>query len=345
MKFLRIINSIWLCVSLTVIASPVGLGSKRPIQEIRPFVTTCAADGEASTKERETVDQLALQFVQNALGPDPSTAYAAFTSDAREKVPSQQFVAAFQNAIKPMGPFKDLRAEHTYIAKVTGGNQEQRVVCGNIAKPEGWVAVSVKPGPAEAYVIVEGETVNNTVVFVVWLIPEQGKWHVQYVQYAVAKMVGKSAEDLRNMAEVENQKRHDFNAFVLYTAALQLADRGPFLQLGIRTELEKKIGQIERPTKLQGQLPFVWNFGKSTFTVLNVGPMGIGRNIYLLLDHEIEPWTEDKEAEAKNRNLIAAFAQSNPEYKEAFAGLIVRAHERGGTRGFGTVEENQKQSK
>jgi hypothetical protein len=241
-----------------------------------------------------------------------------------------------------MGPFKNLRATHTYIATVTGGSEEQRVICGNISSPETWVAVNAKPGPAEAHVIVEGQTVNNTAVFVVWLIPEQGNWHVQYIDYAIAEMVGKSAADLLKMAEMENQKQHDFNAFILYTAALQLADRGPFFQLGIRPEIEKEIGEVKKPNNLQGQPPFVWDFGKSTFKVLNVGPIGVGGKVYLLIDHEVEPWAEDKEADRQNRDLITAFARTYPEYKDVFAGLVVRAHERGGSRGYGTVDENQK---
>jgi len=102
------------------------------------------------------------------------------------------------------------------------------------------------------------------------------------------------------------------------------------------------MGEVPRPHVLQGRPPFIWNFDKSTFKVLNVGPTGIGGKIYLVVDHEIAPWAEDKEADRENRNLMAEFAKAYPEYKEAFAGLVVRAHERGGPRGFGTVEENQK---
>ena len=209
---------------------------------LQPFASSCKANEEISTKDRAAVSQVALKFVQDALGPDPSVAYSSFTADAKASVPLEQFVSGFQNGIKPMGPFKDLRAAESYIAKVTGGTQEQRVVCGNLSSPEGWVAVNAKPGPAEAHVIIEGQTVNNTIVFVVWLIPEQGNWHVQYVHFATARMVGKSASDLRRIAEVEKQKQQNLNALILYATALQLADRGPFLQLGIRPEIEKEIG-------------------------------------------------------------------------------------------------------
>jgi hypothetical protein len=319
--------------------SPLVAACQLPFQ---PFTSSCKANEEISTNDRETVNQVALKFVQDALGPDPSAAYAKFTADAKASVPREQFVSSFQNGIRPMGPFKGMHVAESYVAKVTGGSHEQRVVCGNLSSPQTWVAVNAKPGPGEAHVTVEGDTVNNTMVFVVWLIPEQGNWHVQYVHFATAKMVGKSADDLRRAAEAEQQKQHIFNAFILYAAALQLADRGPFFQLGIRPEIEKEIGAIKRPGNLEGQAPFVWNFGKSTFKVLNVGPMGISGKMYLLIDHEIEPWAENKEADRKNRDLLTAFAGLYPEYRDVFAGLVVRAHERGGNRGFGTVDENQK---
>ena len=339
MRILNRRNSSWLCVPLAVTLSPLVVACKASSQL---FTTSCKADDEVSAKDRESIGQVALTFVQDALGPNTANAYAAFTANAKESVPLEQFVSGFQNAIKPMGPFKNLRVAHTYVPKVTGGTQEQRVVCGNLSSPEGWVAVNAKPGPAEAYAIVEGDIINNKNAFVIWLLPEQSNWRVQYVHFATTTMVGKSADDLQKIAATENAKQHTFNAFILYAAAFQLADRGPFFQLGIRPEIEKAIGNVQRPPILQGQAPFVWNFDKSTFKVLNVGPIGIGGKIYLLVSQEVEPWAEDKQADRENRNLITAFAKAYPEYKEAFAGLVVRARERGGNGGFGTVDENQK---
>jgi hypothetical protein len=329
-------------ISFTTVIFPFVQEGKSSLQVIQPYVSSCATDGEIPAKARDAVNQVAIQFVQNAVGPVPSVAYTAFSDEAKEITPSEQFVAGFQNQIKPMGPFKNLRVAHSYIAKLTGGTHEQRVVCGNISSPEGWVAVNAKPGPAEAHIIAEAQTVNNTVVFALYLVVEQSSWRVQSVHFATAEMVGRSAGDLQKMAEAENRMGHDFNAFILYAAALQLTDRGPFFQLGIRPEIESALGALKRPGLLDGQPPFSWNFGTSTFRVLNVGPIGVGGKIYLSVDQEVESWVDDKEVDKKNRDLIAAFAGAHPEYRDAFAGLVVRAHERGGSRGFGTVDDNQK---
>jgi hypothetical protein len=159
---------------------------------------------------------------------------------------------------------------------------------------------------------------------------------------ATAGMADKSAADLQKIATAEHQQRHEFNAFILYVTALQLADRGPALQLGIRPDIETGLRGVERPSILEGEAPFTWKFDNSPFKVLNVGPIAVGGKIYLMVAHEVEPWAAEKDVEQNNRQLMAGLAKMYPEYKTAFAGLVVRAHERGGTRAFGTVDELQK---
>jgi hypothetical protein len=325
----------WLAVIVTLLLPGCNFSS----QSIQPFVSSCRTDSEISAKDLASVDKAAIDFVQNALGPNPEAAYLNFTAEAKKNVSSEKFVLLFKQSIQPMGPFKNLRVAHAYLAQVTGGTHEQRIVCGNLSRPETWVAVNAKPGSSQGYVIVEAQTLNNTWAFVLWLLPEEGNWHVQYSQAMATAMVGKTAEDLQRMAESEMHENHNFDAYILYTTALQLAARGPFLQLGIQPEIQKALENLKPPPVLQGQLPFDWKFGQASFRVLNIGPVGVSQKIYLQIDQEIEPWADDKDADKKNHELISAFSNSYPEYKHAFAGLIVRAHERGGNRLFGTVFE------
>jgi hypothetical protein len=330
---------------LMSIIIPLAPGCNSHSQSLQPFLGSCATDSEIYQKDLSTVDKVAMEFVQNALGQNPEAAYAIFTADAKENVSSEEFVAGFRQGIQLSGPFKNLRATHTYIPQVIGGTEEQQAICGNLSSPESWVVVKAKPGQTQAHVIVEAQTLNNTWAFVTWLLREQGNWHVQYIQPTLVAMVGKNAGDLQRMAESETHENHNFNAYILYAGASQLAARGPFLQLGILPEIQKGLETSKAPTILQGQPPFNWHLGKSSFKVLNVGPIGVSQNIYLKIDHEIESWANDKDADKINHELIDAFSSSYPEYKHAFAGLIVSAHERGGVRGYGTVSENDPAAK
>ncbi len=336
-RAVRIVSSFFLAAVIALLAPGCNFGS----QAIQPFVSNCRTDDEIPARDRAAVDQVAIEFVKNALGPNPEAAYSNLTVEAKGSVNPEKFVAMFKQGIQPNGPYKNLRVAHSYLAQVTGGTQEQRVVCGNLSSPKGWVAVNVKPGPGQAHVIVEAQTLNNTWGFVTWLLPEQGNWHVQYTQAAVTAMVGKNSEDLQQMAESEMRENHNFNAYILYAAALQLTSRGPFLQLGIQSEIQKVLENLKRPPALEGQPPFDWQLGKSSYRVLNVSPIGVSQKVYLKIDHEIEPWATDKDADKKNHELISTFSSSYPEFRHAFAGVIVTAHERGGNRGFGTVSENE----
>jgi hypothetical protein len=331
--------SISALIALITVFVPIGSGSPR--QDLQLFTTSCGADGEIPASDRSAPDQAAMGFVQNALGPNPEAAYASFTDDAKSNVNIEQFTSVVKLTIQTMAPFKDLHIAHTYLSKVTGGTQVQSVVCGNLSSPADWVAVTTKPGPAQAHVIVEGQTLNNTWAFVVWLTPEQGIWRVLHFQPAISATVGKTSEDLERMAETEIQRNHDFNAFILSFAALQLTERGPNLQLGIQPEIEKAFKNLRPPHEMQPPAPFIWQFGGAQFKVLNVGLIGIGGKIYLQIDHELDAWGTNEELDKKNHELISAFVDARPEYKYVFSGLVVRAHERGGSRGFASVSENE----
>jgi len=244
-----------------------------------------------------------------------------------------------------MGPFNNLRVMHTYFVHFVGGG-EQRVLCtaSSGGSLQTWAAVTVEPGPTQAYTIVEASTRNNTYVFVLWLIQEGQTWQIQSFQFVPASMVGKYAEDLRALAEEQKRALHNFNAYILYRAALQLTNRGPYFQLGIQQEVQNSMKALQVPQELQAQAPFSWTYGKSVFKVLDVGPLGIAGKIYLAINHQVEPWTDNKEVDTENRELITEFTNTHPEYKDAFAGIVGRAYERGTNRTFGTVEENNEKS-
>jgi hypothetical protein len=279
-----------------------------------------------------------MQFVQTMLSSSPTAAYSSFTAEAKRNVSAENFAAMIQQGIHPWRPFKDLHVAHIYLPKVIGGAQDQRVVCGDLSSSDTWVAVTAKPGRQQSHVIVEGQTVNNAWAFVIWMLQEQGNWHVQYFQVMPVAMVGKSSQDFLAMARVEQQRHHDFNACVLYATALQLAGRGPNLQLGIQPEIQKDMTRLQAPRDIQGQAPYTWKFGNSSFKILVVGPIGVGGNIYLNIEQEIAHWTDDNDADRRNRSLIEAFKKAYPEYSDVFAGLVVAAREQAGPHGYRTVD-------
>jgi len=240
-----------------------------------------------------------------------------------------------------MAPFSNVRVARVDFLKIMTG-PSVRVICGSLERPEDWESVAAKPIPEQAHLLFEAETRNNGWTFALWLIPEPD-WRIEYFHLTGSSIVGKTAHDIWNLARGEQQLNHNFNAEILYQAALQLVYRGPNFQLGIQEEIKKEASKLQVPIELQGQAPFTWHFGGHTFRILNVGPIGVGGKVYLMINHEISPWDADQEADQQNRALISDFARSIPEYRNVFAGLVVGAIERGGHRGFRTIDENTAQ--
>ena len=79
MRFPIRTGSAWLGILFAVTVGLLIVACKSSLQ---PFAASCKADDEISMKDREVIDEVALKFVQDALGPDPSSAYVAFTVDA-----------------------------------------------------------------------------------------------------------------------------------------------------------------------------------------------------------------------------------------------------------------------
>jgi hypothetical protein len=305
-----VVSSRWLCaggISFLCIANSAGGQTSR----------ACEADSEIGAHDRAAIDDSALQFIKGGLDSEKG----------------QQ--------IRSIGPFDDLHVAHRYVADSIGGAVEQWIDCGDSSATERWVTVRVKPGPRQSYVVAEARTINNTWAFVVWLSEVHGAWHAQDWGVAPASAVGRSPSDLRTLGRSEHRRHHDFNAQILYQAALSLVSRGSYVRLGIEPQLRNELALLPVPPGLQGSAPFHWQLGQSTFDVVALGLIGIDGKLNLQIRQEVAPWVDDSTPDRQNRQLIAAFKTAYPEYSAVFSAILVQAVERGGPRGFATVDETQ----
>lgn len=306
------------------------------------FMTArCFTGDEIAADTRAVLEGSALRFVRTILGANPESAHAAFTSEAKQAISIDGLATLVQQSIQPWAPFKNVHITQVHFVTITAGGYDGRTVCGNLARPEDRVTAAVTPVPKQAHVIVEAENINNSWTFVMWLIPEPD-WRVRYFHFAMAGMVGKSAQDIWGLAREEKRQNHHFNATILYRAANTLADRGESIQLGIQPESRQELNELEVPGELSGELPATWTFRGNEFEIVGIEPLGVGGKIYLSITQETARWSEDTDADRHNRRLISEFVVAFPEYSTAFAGLIVGARERGGNRLYRTVDENQR---
>lgn len=176
---------------------------------------SCATDNEIGAEERAAIENGALSFVRNFVNSNASGAYELLAPTAKETISLDQLTGLVRQLAAPMAPFTDLRVVHTNLVKAMASNPGARVVCGSLGRPEDWSSVATKPMAEQAHVLVEAQTKNNGFTFTLWLIPEQG-WNVLNFQMAASSMVGKTAQDILDLARRERESKHLFNATVLY---------------------------------------------------------------------------------------------------------------------------------
>ncbi len=303
-----------------------------------PFVGTCAEDDQINAATRESIDSAAQKFVHFLIGSEAGAAYEMLSTDGKEGLTRDQLAAQIL-ANRQLLEVGNLRTQHTYVLKIIG-KSPGTVVCGtNSPKPSGWASMAAADITEQAHTLLMADARNNRLVFTVWLVPEGGAWRIQSFWMNVATLAAMDSEQLLELGRAEKQKGHTFNAALLYAAAGQTANRGPNFRMDSSEAIAEEMDQLTVPPEVTGQPPYIWSASGATFKVLNVGPIAVAGKVYVMIQHEAPAWKDDSQAEALNRSLIAYFKNRFAEYSAVFAGVVARVHERGGSRGYGTVDE------
>lgn len=303
----------------------------------QPFFSACSQDAQLDATSRKAVDDIAIKFVNTFLGPVPSGAFEFLSKDAKAATTTEQF-EGISTAIRKFEPTR-VAVQHTYLLKLKGKSPGRVVCSSDLSKSDNWVSLEAQSVPEQAYAVLSADTINNKLAITLWLLPERNTWKIQDFRLSVATLGNEDSKQLLELARTQQALKHSLNAALLYAAAAQTANRGPNFQLGIAQSIANEISAVAVPDEIKGQPPFLWRDGETTYKVTSVSPMAIGGKIYIVITHEVSPWKDNEQVDGWNRNLLTHFKRRFPEYSDSFAGLVVRATEQGGNRGYGTVEE------
>jgi hypothetical protein len=303
-----------------------------------PFASSCGEDSHIDAAKRQAMDTAAMAFAGLLLGPNPGAAYDVFSKEGQQGTTREQIDADGQMFTRQFEP-KNLSVQHTYLMNLFG-KSPGRVMCGtDFTKPNGWESLGAADVPEQGHVLLSADVTNGHVAIAVWLVPEKNDWKVQSFWLNISSLGDKDSTQLWEQANAQKARGHNFNAALLYVAASQTANRGPNFQMGITQRISEDSSDLVVADDLKGSPPFLWKSGDTTFKVLSYGPVAIGGKTYIIVVHEVAPWRTDAQVDGWNKQLLSYFKQRFPEYSEIFAGVVVRAKERGTNRMFGTVEE------
>ena len=199
--------------------------------------------------------------------------------------------------------------------------------------------MAVVAAPEQAYVLLTGDGRTAGVVFTLWLLREGSAWKVNSFAFNVAALSGRNALQLWQVARAQHQHGHEFNATLLYFAAVQIANRGPDLELAFAPQMVQEQAQVIPPKELTGPPPFHIEGDGKQFSLLNIGSTDVDGRMYLAITYDAAPWKSTKQVEHSNQALIALITKLFPEYAEVFQGVVAQASERGTGRTFATVSD------
>jgi len=303
-----------------------------------PAVFTCNEDANIPAAKRKLIEATASEFLQKLMESRSEEALTMMSKDGQANVTREQMKGMSIMLSQQWKP-QNTSIQHTYFVKLMG-KSPGRVLCAtNLKKPNGWESLEAADLAEQAYVSMSAETINNHLAFTVWLVPEERSWKIQSVWMNVSTLADKDSMQLWEVAQEQRKKGHNFNAAAYYAAAAQVANRGPSFQMGIVQSISEDVSTLTIPEEVKGPPPFFWKDGERTYKVLQVGPIAVGGKIYLAVNHEVPPWQSNEQVDGWNKEFIRYIKQHFPEYSDAFAGIVIRAMERGTTRGFGTVDE------
>jgi len=321
------------------------LASARAQISLGVFTDICETDDEVAAGERDIYEKSAMNFVEALLSDHPERAYGQLTSELRTGMSADDFPKKVEGVLR-YRPFAQLHIEHSYRdSQKSVGSARHSTLCTAVArgssdKPEGRVTIALLPVPQQAHVIIGGKATNDHWAFTIWLVPDrspQEPWQITGFDVRAVTILERTATDTWTLARRERDAGHALNAYLLFSAAKQLAYRGPNLQLGIYPEIEKELAALEVPSELKNQ---DWKLSDETYHVLFVGPVGIGKTIYLHIQFQAAQSDDNDALERRSRAFLAAFKETHPEYAEAFDALFIEAVRPDGS-GFRSTDEQR----
>src|SRR5262249_23688580 len=136
------------------------------------------------------------------------------------------------------------------------------------------VMVAAKSGAVQAHAVFSSHAETGDWETTVWLLNEEGRWRVNGFYAARSSLIGRSPDDVLQLARKERDQGRAFDAAMLYSGLESIMYRGPAFQLGVVKSAQEDLKAFKEPNELQGKPPYHWTFGKAEYAVAQVSIVG-----------------------------------------------------------------------
>ncbi len=306
-------------------------------QPVPRYVSLCKVDAEISDADRKPVEAAALAVAQAMLKGDGDAVFRGMTKAAQSSAKPTD-LAQYASFAARSGPYQAVQVAHTYQIDVKGGRDPlPKMICGRSLTDPDAVALSMAAIPRQFHVEIKAHTINNDWSMFLWLVPEQGELKVLALNLNASAISGRTAPDLHKLAVAQSARGHAVNAALLYRAAEGVAGRGPNAAPMWKRDLDRDASGLRLPPEFRTGSAGGWRFEGEAFGANDVGVLGVGGDLDIMIVRHPHPWTDTASIDVDNRAFVTGLLRSHPELADGFGAIVVRAMKPDGSGGFGTV--------
>jgi hypothetical protein len=303
---------------------------------VEAYTSGCSTNDQIPQQTRDEIEEAAVKYVELLKeGPAPVTNALSSRGKAHAKPGAIEAVIARYKTLKILSD--PAIAETYFVTSSSSTNLSNGIPCG---VDDGRMAIVPRGGTATNALVLLTQDVpgKSRITHTLWMEHEDSKWLVRGAHFAPSAIAGLDSRQLWDLAKAQRSAGHFFNAHLLYVAARNLLDRGPFFQSSMTQDFNADFESFKPLPILQGSPPFVWTFEGETFEVSQVRYIGYETGqLALGIDRAPDAWTTDEDAEAANRRLIDGFDAAYPEWREVFDPIVATAIHPDSNKGWATV--------
>jgi hypothetical protein len=295
----------------------------------------CAGAGDMDPATRSAVDSTATRIFQQAQSGD----YAGLRANSIPAVASSFGgieSAVGENQANLKGAQASVRSEYLLDASNTSGSGRTEFFCGVFNSPDR-VGFGINNLPRGSYAIVIMDVKGGKAPMTLsTILQNSGGWRLAGFYARPTQLAGHDGEWYLQQARAYKSKGQNHNAFFYYLEAWDLLAPVNFMSTTKLDGISDELNAV-RPADLPapGKPTDLAANGK-TYHLTQLFPTAVGDALDIVVKFQVPSIADQTAAYQDNVNVMKGLLSKYPELRDAFAAVVARAVEPGGSD-YGTL--------
>ena len=294
---------------------------------------TNASDMDQAT--RSAVDNAAMQIFRQAQTGD----YAGLRANSIPAV-SSNFggieSAVGENQANFKGAQASVRSVYLLDANNTSGSGRTEFYCGVFNSPDR-VGFGINNLPRGAYAIVIMDVKGGkSPITLSTILQNSGGWRLAGFYARATQLAGHDGEWYLQQARAYKSKGQNHNAFFYYLEAWELLAPVNFMSTMKLDTISDELNAVRPPDLPAPGKPADLLANGKTYHITQLFPTPVGDALDIVVKYQVTSIADQTAAYQDNVNVMKGLVSKYPELRDAFAALVARAVEPGGSD-YGTL--------